>query len=245
MQLNSFHEEFDDERTKRRKTHFTSLVLPCVLYFISGGSLLSHLARKRKKWKSRQSSVRLYELTHKCHGERVRERKLKIQQIFRLNETINGASLALMMSLKINFYLEDEKKGLFCVLPISGISSMPDDLDEKRKKKHPEDNKPHNKLRTSVNLPIKTGNNKFLCTYLNRMCIEAEIFCVHREKHPSHVCGEKAERAEMMMMSWKRTFLLLFICLIIFQSFLRELLLFCLVSVVTFRLFLTGFLNTI
>lgn len=66
--------------------------------------------------------IRLYGFKHECQE---RKRKLKIQQKFRLNETINEASLALMMSLKINFYMkEEEEKGLFCVLLISGISSM-------------------------------------------------------------------------------------------------------------------------
>jgi hypothetical protein len=62
----------------------------------------------------------LYGFTHKCQ-----EKREKIENSTRLNETINEASLALMMSLKINFYLEQEEDGEgFCVLPISGISSM-------------------------------------------------------------------------------------------------------------------------
>jgi hypothetical protein len=65
-----------------------------------------------------------------------KERKLKIQHNFfspssRLNETINEASLALMMSLKINFYLEQEEEKVFlCVADFWHLINA-DDLDEK------------------------------------------------------------------------------------------------------------------
>lgn len=169
---------------------------------------------------SRRHLFRLcvYEFTHKCHEK---ERKLKIQQKFRLNETINEASLALMMSLKINFCVEEEdEKRFFCVLPISGISSMR--WFGWKMNIGPEDNKPNNLFApfqpSYKSFSIKTANNKFLCTSQSNVYRGRNI-CVYTRK-TSESCLTRGEGGDDDDETEKRTFLLLFICLIIFQSFL-------------------------
>lgn len=102
MQLNSF------QRSTSSK-HFTSLVFPCVLYFRAGaGNAVVVVVvvgdveeirwneTKWKPWKSQSSVWRTCMGLHKeCRGAK---EKIENSTKICLNETINGASLALMMS---------------------------------------------------------------------------------------------------------------------------------------------------
>lgn len=200
--------EFDDE------THFTSL--QCFhVWCVSFRGLLSlflllFFGEKRKK--TMVDGMRLYGFTHKCQEKREKiENSTKIS-----NKWDNSTSLALMMSLKINFYLEQEKVFfsplVFCCWrDCRSLAS-------------------HQwrwfgwKVKTISHITKSLSFPLFEDESLGwKMPVHISIACMSR---PKYVYTTEYIR----VMLWgdgnddddieKRTFLLLFICLIIFQSFL-------------------------